>query len=302
MNASMHWVVVLNWFGREDTIECVRSLVEHSPDVATLVVDNGSFDGALDDVTARWPDVKVLQLDQNYGFAGGMNRGIEYAIDRFGAEVITVLNNDTLVPADTMTRARELAETGAAVSPTISYLDDPDRVWFGGGALDLRLGYAYHLPEQQLPGCVAGVRQTEMMTGCCVTARSETWRKIGLFDERFFLNFEDSEWSLRARAVGVPLVVACDARILHAVSASFTRSGSRLGAFYFLRNGMLFSRLAGANPLARLRFLRRFGLPGIARGPIAERARAAVLVIAATTAYLTRSFGRAPRVVAWIAR
>ena len=78
-----------------------------------------------------------------------------------------------------------------------------------------------------------------------MTATAETWRRVGFLDERYFLNFEDSDWSMRARAVGVPLVVDTRVTIEHAVSASFTGAYSYLGLYYYARNGLLFGREHG---------------------------------------------------------
>ena len=90
-------VVVLNYKGRTDTLDCLQSLVAGSPAAEVLVVDNGSDDGVLSFVRQRWPNVRTLQLEENRGFAGGMNAGIRWAIEA-GADTVTVLNNDTLVP------------------------------------------------------------------------------------------------------------------------------------------------------------------------------------------------------------
>ena len=288
----MHVVVVLNWHGRDDTLACVRSILDGEPDVEVLVVDNGSFDGTI----AALPDerrVRTLQLARNTGFSGGMNRGIERALEE-GAHVVTILNNDTLVPPGALTRLAELSAGPRAVSPVVLYRDEPDRIWFAGGTLDMPDGYPHHTPDAELSPCVEGLRKTELLAGCCITASADTWQAVGLFDERFFLNFEDSEWSVRARGRGIRLVVACDVRILHAVSASFRGAAASLGSFYFLRNGLLFSKLVGADSRARLRFLRRFALGGLRRATWRQRGRALAVAAWAVGGYGLRRFGEAP--------
>ncbi|WP_194397270.1 glycosyltransferase family 2 protein [Microbacterium atlanticum] len=298
----MHVAIVLNWHGRADTLECVRSILDGDADTEVLVVDNGSFDGVVETL-AGTPRVSTLQLLRNLGFSGGMNRGIEWALGH-GADTITILNNDTVVPPGALPRLASLAADAIAVSPTVFYRDDPGRIWFGGGTLDMPDGYPHHTAQADLASCVNGVRVTDVLAGCCITASAPTWRAVGLFDERFFLNFEDSEWSLRARSRGIRLLVACDVRILHAVSASFTGAAATLGSFYFLRNGLLFSKLAGAGPAARVRFLRRFGLAGLRRRSWRGRSRGLVVAGWAAACYLTRRFGEAPgalrrRVTRW---
>jgi GT2 family glycosyltransferase len=284
--------VVLNWHGRQDTVACVRSILASDENTEILVVDNGSFDGTLAEVDGL-TRVHTLQLPRNVGFAGGMNGGIGWSL-RHRAHVVTILNNDTLIPPGALEQLAALTRGALAVSPTVMYRDDPHRVWFGGGALDMPDGYPHHVPPEALGPCISGLRDTELLAGCCISASASTWRMVGTFDERFFLNFEDSEWSLRAREQGVRLAVACDIRILHAVSASFTGAAATLGSFYFLRNGLLFSKLAGASTRARLRFLRRFALTGLRRTTWLQRRRSLLVALWATSAYASRRFGEAP--------
>ncbi len=296
---ALHVVVVLNWHGRSDTIVCVDSLMSDSSKTSVLVVDNGSFDGTLGEVTDRWEGVHTLQLPQNLGFSGGMNAGIRHAIDVLSATQVTILNNDTVVPKGAMRSLAHLAaEHRRAVSPVVKYLDEPDRVWFAGGSLDRAHAYPHHTAVVDLERCEAGLRSTALLAGCCVTARSQIWDEVGLFDDRFFLNFEDSEWSLRARAAGIDLVVACDVEIFHAVSASFTGTAATLGSFYFLRNGLLFNRIAGGSRRSRIWFIRRFGLGGLRHKALKEQWRALVVLGWAIACYSLGRFGKAPDRVA----
>ena len=304
-NRGTHVVVVLNWHGREDTLACVESLVAGSPDAEVLVVDNGSGDGTIEDVAARWSQVHVLPLDGNHGFSGGMNRGIGFAIHELNASTVTILNNDTVISPGAMAALEAIARSAdLAVSPVVRYRDEPENIWFGGGSLDVANGFPFHTAPQDFEPCIEGLRSSRVLAGCCITARTDIWRRVGLFDERFFLNFEDSEWSLRATERGVRLVVACDVGILHAVSASFTGSAATLGSFYYLRNGLLFARLAGAGLTARARFLRRFGFAGMRRQSVRGRTRSIALLVWAVGADAVRRYGEAPlslqrRVARW---
>lgn len=290
-------VVVLSWFGKRDTLECVASLLADPVPVTVLVVDNGSFDGVLEEVAARWPEVATLQTGSNLGFAGGMNRGVEWALDQ-GATYVTVLNNDTIVPVGTIGHLQLVAAEQRAVSPEVFYRDRPDDLWFGGGSLDQRSMFPHHTPVDRLGLAENGLRSTELLAGCCITASAATWQKAGLFDERFFLNFEDSEWSLRARSAGIGLVVDCSRSILHTVSASFVREAAFLSTFYFVRNGLLFNRVCGGSAFSRLRFLRRKAslvVTASIRGRAWKRAaRHAVMVAWAVGCDVFRRYGAAP--------
>ena len=296
-------VVVLSYFGRADTVACVESLVAGSPEARVLVIDNGSYDGVVEEVGSRWPTIDTLQTGRNLGFAGGMNRGIEWAVG-IGAGTITVLNNDTIIPAGAIAALGQVARTGVAVSPEVRYADGSERVWFGGGTIDAETSLARHLSASEIstsegPGRPA-LRPSQVLAGCCVTATAETWQRIGSFDERYFLNFEDSDWSVRAHRAGIPLVVATNVVIYHKVSASFTGSYSYLGTFYYTRNGLLFGSTRRPWALAtRARFLRRHAVPALGNAARdrdwVRLLRQSLMIGSAILAHLGRRYGQAPQ-------
>jgi GT2 family glycosyltransferase len=148
-----------------------------------------------------------------------------------------------------------IAEPDLVVTPVIRYAATDD-VWFQGGVLDA--GYPRHVQLDELEQwpVADSRRDADVLTGCCFVANADTWREVGVFDDRLFLFFEDSDWSMRARAAGRRLVVQTDVEIRHVVSGS-TRSvrTARLVSFYFGRNMMWFSRRyfpASTGRLARL--------------------------------------------------
>jgi len=295
-------VVVLNFNGRDDTLRCVASIVDHTGDHHVLVVDNGSHDDVLASVERRWPEVSTLQLPRNLGFSGGMNRGLDWA-RRAGADVVTVLNNDTVVPQGALdVLVARAAGAAVAVSPVVRYRGT-QRTWFAGGGVDPADALPRHLDDDE----VAALRavdpdrpyRTQLLAGCCITAATATWTTVGAFDERFFLNFEDSEWSLRAERSGIALEVVPEATIEHSVSASFTGAYSYLGGYYYARNSLLYARLAGTGLRTTARMFRH----RVLRAPwhaardegVREGARRSVLVLAAVVSHGARRYGRAPR-------
>lgn len=303
-------VVVLSFHGRDDTLACVASLTEGSPEAAVLVVDNGTFDGTLEAVRDRWPTVDILQTGRNLGFSGGMNAGIRWALER-DARSVTVLNNDTTVPAGAIAALAARARAGLVlVSPEVRYATQPDAVWFGGGLVDPATGLPRHLNAAELatiPPDALGLRSSQILAGCCLTASAATWRAVGLFDDRFFLTFEDSELSLRAKGFGVGLVVDTSVVIYHKVSASFVGAYTYLGLFYYVRNGLLFGAIyRPRDPAARLRFLRRH-VAGEVAGPLRQRAfgealRRLLIVGVAIGCRALGRYGEAPALIGRAAR
>lgn len=326
--AGRHVVVVLSYRGRADTLRCVASILDApgapgSPAAdapRVLVVDNGSHDGVLAAAARRWPAVATLQTGTNLGFAGGMNAGVRRALAD-GAAVVTVLNNDTVVAPGALGRLAARAAGGrVAVSPEVRYLDAPGRVWFGGARLDPHDGLPRHLSARETAALRARAtarRETrdddpypvDLLSGCCVTASAAVWDAVGGFDERYFLDFEDSDWSVRARRAGVRLEVDPRAVVHHAVSASFVGAYSYLGLYYYARNALLFARTGGRHPrrgrhalqVARLLRYRLLPLPVRAarQDGVLDGARRALVLTAALGAHAARRYGRAP---AWLER
>lgn len=258
------WIVILNWNGREDTLALLRSLERADcSDATTLVVDNGSHDGSVAAVRQAHPRVQILENGANLGYAAGNNRGIELALE-CGADVIAVLNNDTTVDATFWSPLVGAARQGnAAISPDIRYHDDPSTPWFFGASIAQPLGTVTHLQGNEQPPRV-GTPPSDLLSGCCLVADAATWRTVGGFDERYFLIFEDSDWSMRARQAGVRLLLEPRSRVLHKVSRSFEGQQQGLGLFYFCRNGLMFA-LRWLGPRMALRFAWRMVLrPGLA--------------------------------------
>jgi GT2 family glycosyltransferase len=124
-------IVVLNWNHAEETIVCLDSLrVAELGGASVLVVDNGSRDGSVAAIRARFPQQEILALPENVGFAGGNNAGIRHALAR-GAEAVLLLNNDTDVAPDFLPPLLEALNSNprcAAVSSAVLRRDRPHMI------------------------------------------------------------------------------------------------------------------------------------------------------------------------------
>jgi GT2 family glycosyltransferase len=237
-------VVVLSWNGREDTLACLGSLGQAScPRLDVVVVDNGSSDGSKEAVAAEHPDVAIVPLESNRGFAGGMNAGIEAALAG-GAEHVMLLNNDTVVEPgflEPLVGALERDEHAAAACSQIVFLDDPEKVWYAGA--DFRPGRGHHgtnrgYGQPRLDGTVPPYA-TDRACGGAMLIRSDALSEVGIFDESLFAYAEDTDWSLRAAKHGRHVLVVPASVIRHAVSASSGGASSPDTLYYGLRNGLL---------------------------------------------------------------
>jgi GT2 family glycosyltransferase len=247
-------VILVNWNGKADTLECLASLREDLyPNKRILVVDNGSADGSAAAIRAQFPEVEVLETGANLGFSGGNNAGIWWALDH-EAEYVFLLNNDTTVEPQALTTLVQTMETNpryGLTTPVIHYYDQPEEVWFGGSWVDLQFCNANHA-KQALPRD-APPQDIPWSSGCAMLIRAEIIRTLHGFDERYFLYWEDVDLSFRIRKEGYELALIPQARIYHKVSKSFTGI-SPIAYYYTVRNNLLFMSQHGKTP--RLRAVR----------------------------------------------
>ncbi len=250
------YVIVLNYNGKADTLECLRSLAGVSyPDFRILVVDNASADSSVEAIKQDFPRLDVLQNNENLGFAGGNNVGIRYALEQ-GADYVFLLNNDTVVDPGVLTELVKVGESDQAVGiigSLIYYLHRPQEVWFASGKIYWPAGTTRHLTT--IPD---GLREVDFITGCALMIKKQALEKVGSLDPDFFLYYEDTDWSVRVKKAGFKLVVAPASVVWHKeMGAQGGRSPGH--EYYVTRNNLLFMK-RHANPLLWLTFIPAFTL------------------------------------------
>jgi len=235
-------VIVLNWNNLSDTLECVESVrCSDYGNLAVWVVDNGSDEDPTLELSAKYPGVPVLRNARNLGYAGGNNVGVRSAIDR-GAAYILLLNNDAVLARDCVRRLVEAAQANPRIgmaTPTVFHYDRRSEVYWDGGVVDWKSGDVRH-DSSNLPA-EGGLVRSEWLNGCSLFVRVSAIREIGLLDERYFLYFEDADWSVRAGRRGWTNAVISEARAWHKVNASSGGFANPVMRFYFFRNRCLFS-------------------------------------------------------------
>jgi len=240
--APVVWIVVLNWNRPRDTIECISSLRElEYPAYRILIVDNGSTDDSVE-MFQKLPDVELLSNERNLGFAEGNNRGIAHALQK-EADYILLLNNDTTVSSSLLDEMVDVAESDeriGIVGPVIYYAERPDQVWFAGmhfryGLYVVRRGLHLKLPLRP-------IEQVDFASGCGMLVRREMFERVGLFDRRFFMYYEDLDLCIRASKAGYRIVTATRAIMWHALSASTGGADSPLKQYHQIKSTFIFCR------------------------------------------------------------
>ena len=214
---------VLNWNGRDLTLDCLSSLEKITyPNVKVYVIDNGSSDNSVTEIRNQFPDYEIIELPENYGFARGNNAGFELVKQK--ADYTIFLNNDTIVDpnfVEPLINAMESNSTVKQSTPKIFYADNLDYIWFGGGKVSLWAGWIRHLGIRQKDSMQFSFnRNVDYATGCCVCMRTVDFESIGMFDESFLMYGEDVDLSLRFRKQGGQILFVPESKIWHKVSSS----------------------------------------------------------------------------------
>ena len=292
--------VVVTYNGASDTLRCLDSLMRTTyPNHSIVVVDNGSS-GEAEAIATRFGGViETISSGTNGGYGAGANLGIRRAMQK-GADYVWVLNNDTIVSAETVGRLVAAMEADPKIglaSPQITAPDGPEApngIWFAGGTLDLSRGETRHQVDPLAES--AGAVVFPFLTGCALMVRLGLLREIGLFWERLFLYWEDTDLDLRAQRYGWKTCVVADAWIRHEIHGG---ASSAVVDYHHFRNALLVAwrhrgtrTAASASVHLGYAVVRRWASALLRRRPAPQAATAGLLAGVATVARWTV---RAPR-------
>lgn len=240
------FIVVLNWNNYSDTVETIESLFK--ADLLSskiLLVDNGSDDGSGSKLKEKYrdhPNMRVMIREENSGFVGGNNAGIDIALSE-GADWIMLLNNDVEVDPGFLKEMIEVADPDPKIgmlAPLIYYYDKKDELWSSAGGFD-RLTASIRIRNKN--GSRAGdgkpLLGTEFISGCCMLIRSSLIRDVGLLDGDYYFYCEDADLCFRALAKGYKLSIVTGSRIWHKIARGFGGADRPDYMYYQIRNRLL---------------------------------------------------------------
>ena len=247
--------VVLNTNRRDDTLACLASLERLDyPARTVLVLDNASTDGSNEAIRAAHPDVRILPLTDNRGYAGNNNVGIAAALE-MGADWVLVLNEDTILDPACFTEMIRAAAPDAAigiVGPMVYHHDEPTVIQSAGGRID-GAWHAWHTGQNEDDrGQFPAPRPVDWISGCAILVRRAVIEQVGPLDDRFFYYWEETEWCVRAARAGWGVLHVPGAKLWHKGVTRHYRPGPNV-AYYNTRNHLLLMAKHGASRAARAR-------------------------------------------------
>lgn len=263
----MNYIIVLNWNSYSETIECVKSLLNlnNYEDVKIIICDNNSSDCSYDKIlnyleenhnnnflnitecdilnTCKKAKFYLIQNFENYGYAGGNNIGIKFALNDSKMEFVWVLNNDTIVESDTLTKMIEKFKKDKSVGICGSKLidfHDRNSVQAIGGLINpwfcTTKPIGSHLKKSDRIDEKDIEAKIDYVVGASLLFSREFLENVGLLCEEFFLYYEEIDICNRARFKNYKVALASDSIVYHIQGVSTSKGMSDISDYYMVSN------------------------------------------------------------------
>src|SRR3989344_1460104 len=242
--------VILNYNGLRLLPECLESLRLLKTAVHSIIVDNASTDGSPELIGSKFSEATLIRNSTNLGFAEGNNIGIRFALAK-KFDAVMLLNSDTKVHPQLVTQLVkanvDLASPKIYFYPGFEFhhhrYTKPDRgkvIWYAGGSVDWNNVLGVHRGVDEVDrGQYDQAVDLDFATGCCLLIHRRVFDRIGLLDPKFFLYYEDVDFSVRAHRAQFSIRYVPEAYLWHK-NAQSSQSGGDLHQYYFPRNRLLF--------------------------------------------------------------
>ena len=237
-------VIILNWNGAALLREFLPSVCAHTPEelADVVVADNGSSDDSLVWVEKTFPQVRIMRLPKNYGYAGGYN----LAVKELKYPYVVLLNSDVETPEGWLPPLFDFCESradvGACQPKLLSYRNKKTFEYAGaaGGFLD-KYGYPYCRGRifstiENDEGQYDTPAETFWATGACLFIRREVYLKAGGLDENFFAHMEEIDLCWRVKLAGYKIMVVPDSKVYHLGGATLASTEPRKTFLNFRNN------------------------------------------------------------------
>ena len=229
-------VVILNWNGWSDTLECVKTIASRV-DYRIIIVDNSSTDDSVKHLKSLGENVEIIETTRNLGFSGGNNVGIMRALSD-GFDFVWLLNNDTLLSGGEIDSFLALMadhpDVGILGGALYEYSGIKQIQVMGGGKLNVHLALTNHY---KFKGLIP-----QHIIGACMFIRAQVFKDVGLLDNEYFFFMEDTDFSLRARNYGWKIMTNEEVGIIHKGGTSLEGKSNQKDDFYIESNAVFLKK------------------------------------------------------------
>jgi GT2 family glycosyltransferase len=217
-------VIILNWNGLEDTIDCLASLKKITySNYEVILVDNASSGDDVEVLREKYGDyIHIIANDKNYGFSEGNNIGMRHALDK-QSNYMFLLNNDTVLDPSALTELVKVSESDSTIGITggkVYFYDKPDVLQTVGGEINWWLGKLKHYNNREDIGQFEEIADRDFIYATAMLIKREVVEKISLLDSKFFFGIEEYDYCTRAKRAGFRVVYVPSSKVWHKAGAS----------------------------------------------------------------------------------
>lgn len=241
------YIIVLNWNGWEDTIECLNSIIRNDyKNYHIIICDNHSSDESVQKLV-MWQEknkkikTTLLENDTNLGFAGGNNIGIRYAMGNNDFKYIWILNNDTIIKENALSKLLEKMESDNKIGicgSKLVYYDSRLKIQAIGGVYNKVTGIPRHIVQEK------DICKLDYVVGASMLVSRKFLEEVGLMNEEYFLYYEELDWAMRSKGK-FKLSCAFESIVYHKEGESTggkERNRSEISDYYGIRSRILFTK------------------------------------------------------------
>jgi len=243
-------IVILNWNGRGMLQQFLPSVMAHRGNAQVIVADNGSTDDSVAFLQRQYPDIQLIQLDKNYGFAGGYNM----ALQQVEADYYVLLNSDVECTPHWIEPVVEMMESQpqvAVAQPKLLMYDQKDTFEYAGGAGGYIDRYGYPFCRGRLFSTLEKDHSQYddpcdifWATGAAMFVRASVWKELGGLDADFFAHMEEIDFCWRTHLAGYRVAYCPSSVVYHVGGGTLPKSSPFKTELNFRNNlSMLYKNL-----------------------------------------------------------
>lgn len=244
------FIIVLHFGDPKVTEDCLESILKHEKKFEEIIIVDNDTNLRFKIYDLRFKNkIKIIRNEKNLGYAEGMNVGIKYALAK-GATHILLLNNDTIFEKPVLSSLVKFLmnqKDAGIVGPAIKFDKNGKIVFDLGGKVNMWLGKTKHTEfsskdfKKVSPCFARRDLKTDYVSGCCLFIKKEVLEKIGLFDNDYFLYYEDVDFCLRAKKAGFNTYCLPSVYIVHSLSKAVGKDSSK-AIYNQIKSALIFGR------------------------------------------------------------